>query len=67
MSAIKESNELLRSAYAIASREGKNTNWDAFRKNVEKVLVSQACADHTDKDQVLRATVTPLTYRVIDE
>ena len=30
----KEANSLLRSAYSIASRNGEQTNWDAFKKSV---------------------------------
>jgi hypothetical protein len=31
---IKESNDLLRSAFMIAKRDGKETNWEAFRNQV---------------------------------
>jgi hypothetical protein len=38
---VKESNGLLRSTYQIASRDGKDTNWDAFKKQVYSALDRQ--------------------------
>jgi hypothetical protein len=38
---IKESNDLLRSAFMIAEREGKETNWEAWRKQLEIALTRQ--------------------------
>ena len=38
---VKESNGLLRSAYQIAKRDGKDTNWEAFRNQVYIALVRQ--------------------------
>jgi hypothetical protein len=32
---IRQSNEILRSAYAIAMRNGKDTDWDGFRKKLD--------------------------------
>lgn len=37
----KEANSLLRSAYSIASRNGEQTNWDAFKNEVYKELVEE--------------------------
>ena len=37
----KEANSLLRSAYSIASRNGEQTNWDAFKKSVGIELDSE--------------------------
>lgn len=37
----KEANSLLRSAYSIASRNGEQTNWDAFKSAVYKELVEE--------------------------
>ena len=60
---LEEANDLLRSAYAIAEREGAYTNWPAFRKRLEEVLVRQS--------QLLNGTVflpaavaTPRTFRL---
>jgi hypothetical protein len=38
---IKESNDLLRSAFMIAKRDGIDTNWEAWRKQLEIALVRQ--------------------------
>ena len=62
---MEQTNSLLRGAYAIAKRRGKNTHWDAFAANVLKELMRQAWVadDSTDEQDILRATCTPLTYR----
>lgn len=39
---MKKANELLRSAHAIASRDGVETNWGAFKDSVEALLVEQS-------------------------
>lgn len=41
MAMIKEANEMLRSAYAVAEREGGCTNWEAFRNRLNAVLEQQ--------------------------
>ena len=38
---IKESNDLLRSAFMIAKRDGKETNWEAWRKQLDIALARQ--------------------------
>ena len=38
---LEVANDLLRSAYAIAERDGKDTNWEAFRKKLGPVLQRQ--------------------------
>ena len=38
---LREANDVLRSAYMIASRQGVQTNWDAFTRRVKKVLEQQ--------------------------
>ena len=38
---VKESNDLLRSAWMIASRDGKDTNWEAWRKWLDIALARQ--------------------------
>lgn len=38
---VKESNGLLRSAFMIAKRDGKETNWEAWRKQLEIALERQ--------------------------
>ena len=62
---MEQQNSLLRSAYVIAQREGKNTHWSAFAFNLLKELMRQAGvpADSENEQEVLRATCTPLTYR----
>jgi len=62
------SNELLRSAYQIAMRGGKETNWEAFAANVRRELFDQAnIADFDDEQTVLRVTCTPKTYRQVND
>ena len=38
---LMNANELLRSAYAIAQRNGEQTNWEAFRGQLKKALDAQ--------------------------
>ena len=38
---VLEANDLLRSTFAIALREGVDVNWVAFRKQVDKALIKQ--------------------------
>lgn len=38
---LLEANELLRSAYAIAQRNGEKTNWEAFRGQLKNALDAQ--------------------------
>lgn len=65
---LPESNELLRSAYQIATRRGKTTNWKAFTVGLRKELFEQAgLADLNDEQTVLRVTCTARTYRIIKE
>ena len=77
---MEEQNELLRSAYAIACRKGEETNWFAFKDNLEKELLKQAgIVTEADmhsvsekmgipKEQIiLRATCTAKTYRMSQE
>ena len=62
---LPEYNELLRSAYEIAKRKGKDTNWEAFANNLRKELLKQSGFPHTEDEQIiLRSTVTPKTYRI---
>lgn len=35
---LEPANQLLRSAYAVAKRDGKGVNWQAFRTNLEDEL-----------------------------
>lgn len=61
---MEETNSLLRSAYAIACRKGKETNWEAFKNNLEKELLKQAgVPEYADRQTILRATCTAKTYR----
>jgi len=58
--------DLLRSAYQIASRNGADTNWEAFKNNIERELLESKGVEYPCKDEqlVLRATCTPKTYRI---
>lgn len=52
MSMLKEANDLLRSAAAIAERDGEKTNWTAFRNKVKAGLKKQhkVLTAYYDKD-----------------
>jgi hypothetical protein len=52
---MTNSNSLLRSAYAIALRKGKNTNWEAFANRVKEQLYEDAgIADLKDEQTTAR-------------
>lgn len=40
-SALKEANEVLRSAHSVASRQGAETNWESFTRRIDGVLKEQ--------------------------
>ena len=64
---MDQTESLLRSAYQIAQRKGKNTNWGAFERNLLAELTKHLWAnDELDDQDILRATCTPLTYRVVN-
>lgn len=62
---ITESEQLLRSAYQIASRKGESTNWEAFKNSLEKELLGSKGVEYpcTDEQLVLRATCTARIYK----
>lgn len=62
---LTSSNNLLRSVYQIAKREGKNTNWKALEKSLREELLIQAGTykENTDAEILLRVTCTAKTYR----
>lgn len=62
-------NSLLRSAYQIAQRKGKDTNWEAFINSLRKELLIQAgfSEDETNENYILRATVTPTVTNATEE
>jgi hypothetical protein len=63
---MEQYNSLLRSAYAIAQRKGADTNWESFEKNVLNELLKQANVLPCEGEQrILRATCTPMTYRIV--
>jgi hypothetical protein len=41
MEMLLEANERLRSAYSVAERKGKDTNWEAYQNNLKQILDSQ--------------------------
>ena len=41
LDALKNANQICRSAYQIALRDGKDTNWEAFKAQCEKSLEIQ--------------------------
>lgn len=68
MPKLPESNELLRSMYAIACRDGAQTNWHAVRKALRAELFEEAgLADLNDTQTVLRVTCTARTFRYMDD
>ena len=48
---IKESNSLLRSAFMIAKRDGKDTNWEAWRKQLDDALSRQYAMMHPQEEE----------------
>ena len=71
---INQQNSLLRSAYAIAQRKGKDTNWEAFENNLRTELLKQAgltssggIVELSDEQLLLRTSCTPLTYRTVPQ
>jgi hypothetical protein len=67
MKALREANELCRSAYQIAEREGKATRWDAFRKRLLESCLRQAEAIHGHEVRADSATCTAKTFRLNHE
>ena len=61
---LTEANDLLRSAYQIAIREGVNTNWEAFQTRLEEVLVKQS-KQLFGTEHPPAAVCTPKTFRRI--
>lgn len=59
---LKEANDLLRSAHAVAERNGRETNWQAFRKRLQEVLVKQSKLLN-GTDHLPAAICTPKTFR----
>jgi len=57
-SEIKESNDLLRSAFMIAKRDGKETNWEAWRKQLNNALERQHAMMYGEKAQQALKEVT---------
>ena len=55
---IKESNDLLRSAFMIAKRDGKETNWEAWRKQLNNALERQHAMMYGEKAQQALNEVT---------
>ena len=53
MDEVKESNDLLRSAFMIAKRDGKDTNWEAFRGQLDIALARQHTMMYGDSEQAL--------------
>lgn len=54
MEEIKQSNSLLRSAFMIAKRDGKETNWEAFRGQLDIALERQHKMMYRDAEQALK-------------
>lgn len=48
---LLQSNELLRSAHAIAVREGRATDWMHFREQLEAALKEQHAVTNALRDQ----------------
>lgn len=65
---LPQHNELLRSMYAIACRDGAQTNWPAVRKALRAELFEQVgLADLNDTQTVLRVTCTAKTFRCMED
>ena len=66
MAYLKEANELLRSAHAIASRKGEGTNWEAFKESLESLLKEQNKTIN-GTDDLEASTVTARVYKSTEE
>ena len=49
----KEANSLLRSAFSIASRNGEQTNWEAFKKQVSAELENEHNKNHEHQPNIV--------------
>lgn len=63
---LSEPNELLRSAYAIASRKGEDTNWEAFKDSLELILIEQNLLMNGSGD-IEASTCTARVYKAVKE
>lgn len=63
---MNELDELLRSAYQISLRDGTDTNWEAFARNLRAALLRRAELPQNASDSMAaRATCTAKTYRLV--
>lgn len=53
--ALAEANEVLRSAYQIAARQGRDTNWDVYIERLHDVLAKQHAIMYPDGEHVASA------------
>lgn len=60
---LDDANDLLRSAYQIAKRNGADTNWPAFVKRLEGELIAESVLIN-GTCHVPSATCTPKTFRL---
>jgi len=63
---VTEEQDLLRSVYHIALRQGFNTNWEAFTRRLRLHLLARAgLPENADDNDVAIATCTAKTFRII--
>ena len=60
---LRAANDLLRSAYQVAQRDGAVTNWAAFAQRLEEELVAESKLLN-NTPHVPAATCTPKTFRI---
>lgn len=63
---LLEANEMLRSFYAVALREGAETNWHGIQRTLQRMLVAQSIAIN-GTDYLPAATATARTYRQLPD
>lgn len=59
---LEEANEMLRSLYAVALREGQETHWHGIQRALQRMLVAQSIALN-GTDYFPAATAAARTYR----
>ncbi len=60
---LMDANDLLRSTHAITLREGKDTNWEPFRAQLESMLIAQS-REMNGTAHLPAATCTAKTFRL---
>src|SRR5690348_443154 len=63
---LKKANEVLRSCYQVAAREGKETNWEPFLKTIDNILKEQHEILYPTKNKKKAMKMFVIKYRFIN-